>query len=147
MKNSFKKVFPLIGIVAGVLVVVFGILFVAGVFGDGVNRAIINSGSYYENGYAKFGTDFYTYLVNNTYATAEAVQTVSQNQVALSKMMGTCVGSILIAFGIFMAVFFGIGFSKIKEEDSAKLASEKMINDEKKNVRVVVTGEDLPDIE
>ena len=58
-----KKVFSLIGLGSGILVIVFGVLLIAGVLG-GYTYLPADPSLFYDYGYGTFGTDFYTYVVN-----------------------------------------------------------------------------------
>ena len=66
-----KKTFSITGMLAGALLIIFGLVALCGGFGDADSYG---GDSPYDSGYASFGADYYTYSVNNTAETASAVR-------------------------------------------------------------------------
>lgn len=102
-----KKVFSLIGLGSGILVIVFGVLLIAGVLG-GYTYLPADPSLFYDYGYGTFGTDFYTYVVNNTYMAALTCRSAASNIAEAVKVLKCGGGILIIAFGLFLTCFFGM---------------------------------------
>ena len=95
-----KKNFALIGMCVGVLVVIFGIIALAGV---DYSRDL--GGHYYDTGFASFGGDFYSYVNNNT---AQAVHAITNQSELINKAIGKVGGLILLSMGLLAICRFGV---------------------------------------
>lgn len=105
-----KRKFTLLGIITGLIVILFGILVMAGAFG--ANTYSASSSSYYDSGYGRFGADFYTYVVNNAAETASAARTAANNLNHIAGFLRAVSGIMLMAFGLFMVCLFGCKLEK-----------------------------------
>ncbi len=123
-----KKFFSVIGMLAGIGMIVVGVLFLTGTFGgDAVGSVTAERyGATSEYGYAKFGADFYTYVSNNAYVAAnnayEAARTsaATANRVtALTELVRYAGGLLMIFFGLFGFCGFGVAFAGPKKKGSA----------------------------
>lgn len=101
-----RKAFSKIGIIAGLIVVIMGILIATGVLGS--NTRYPSFQTTYNHGYAKFGADFYTYVTNNAYASAVSAYDSAYNLHAIESLLRLALGGGLMAFGIFLICYFGI---------------------------------------
>ncbi len=102
-----KKTFATIGTIVSILLVIVGLLVLFGVFGGAARYP--NSAPYsYDSGYATFGGDFYTYVVNNAGEAASASRTAAINTMELCNLMRNVGGILLISFGLFGFCGFGI---------------------------------------
>lgn len=88
-KNTWSKVWSIVGLVIGCIVCLFGIIFII----DGSVR-----GTYVS--YAAFGGDFYTEIHKATRAAAENITYAAE---AIHRDLGFVIASI----GAFMACYFG----------------------------------------
>ncbi len=121
-----QKKFSLVGIIFGAILVILGLLVLFGVFGGDANGA--SGAPYpYDSGYATFGTDFYTYSVNNAQEAASAGRTVAANTRELTSLMKNVSGLFLIAFGVFMVCLFGTKFAALQEDKKAPVAAPQQI--------------------
>ena len=110
-----KKNFSLVGMGISILVVLFGILIMAGAMGG---NASYSSGSYlYDSGYASFGADFYTYVSNNAAEAASASRTAASNLVSIAKLLKNVCGIFLMGFGTMGFCLFGMAFVDAKAQD------------------------------
>ena len=110
-----KKTFTLIGLIAGILAVVLGILILAGVFG-GDTRTGGSAYSPYDSGYTRFGADFYTYVSNNAQEAASASRTAATNLDEIARLLKFALGGLCIVFGLFSTALFGCKFVDLKEQ-------------------------------
>ena len=109
-----KKAFSIIGMIAGLAIIVLGVLVLTGTFG-GEGYSASSAPSKYDAGYATFGADFYTYVVNNAEEAASAVRTTANNVKEASTLLMNVSGISMIAFGMFMICSFGIKLAEEKE--------------------------------
>ena len=103
-----KKYFSIAGMIASVLVILFGILAVSGALGDADSYG---GESPYDSGYASFGGDYYTYSVNNSAETTSAVNAVASNLREISDILRNSLGLFMIGFGLLSLCGFGILYS------------------------------------
>ncbi len=96
-QNKLARIISLAGVVAGVLVIIFGII-VMGSY----------SGSWSDTS-TSFGGDFYTYSFR---ATARAGNNVKN----LGEMLQQAFGFLLIAMGLFDCCFFGLKYAAVPKE-------------------------------
>ena len=101
-----KKNFSIIGMITGILLVVVGILSMCEVFGDA--NAFGNHNYKYDSGYATFGADYYTYVVNNTAEIEDEVDAANSNLMDIAEYMQMAFGLFFICFGILAFCGFGI---------------------------------------
>lgn len=96
-QNKLAKIISLVGIAAGVLVIILGFV-------------VMNSydGSWSDT-FTSFGADFYTYSYK---ATARAGNNIDE----MGDMLQTALGCILIAMGLFDSCYFGLKFAAIPAE-------------------------------
>lgn len=114
---STKKL-AVVGMIVGLLFVFVGILTVAGAFGEDTNRA--SSASYgYSSGYAKFGADYYTYVVNNAAEAASAARTAANNLDKIAGFLKTFCGVSSILIGLVIMCSFGIVWLSGDKETTA----------------------------
>ena len=136
MKKLFSvKTFSVIGIIAGVTLLILGILVLCGEMGGDMVHAG-GAPSRYDSGYATFGADFYTYTVNNAGEAAAAGRAAASNAYEIGHLMKNVYGISFIAAGLFMICLFG---TKIAEFQ----------NDEKRNAVILSDTppvEELPEI-
>jgi len=105
-----KKIFSILGIVTGLLAVLFGILILSGAFGGDTDTA--SSASYpYDSGYASFGADFYTYVSNNAQEAASAARTTARNLNEIAHLLRASLGCLFIVFGLFTTCLFATKLS------------------------------------
>lgn len=118
-KNNTKKLFSLIGLAGGIIVILVGLLVMTGSFGGDASTA--SGASYlYDSGYATFGADFYNYVSNNAAEAASAARTVAGNIKSIAGLMKNVCGLSLMAFGLFMTCFFGIKYAEFNEACAAE---------------------------
>ena len=96
-QNKLAKVISLIGVAAGILVIILGIVVMDSY-----------SGSWSDTS-TSFGGDFYTYSYK---ATARAGNNVDE----VGDMLQQALGFILIAMGLFDSCYFGLKFASIPSE-------------------------------
>ena len=112
-----KRVYAIIGMVMGLLLVLSGLLTTMGVMGGKTSYA--TSAPYsYDNGYASFGGDFYTYVNNNAAEAARAARVAADNLNNLGKLAKNVCGFFLIGFGVMEFCVFGILYADCKEQFS-----------------------------
>lgn len=92
--DKLTRIISLIGIVAGLLVIIFGIIVMSSYSGSWSSTT------------TSFGADFYTYSYQ---ATARAGNNVRE----LGEMMQQAFGFILIAMGLFDCCYFGLKFAAV----------------------------------
>lgn len=110
MKNlKAKTVFASIGIIAGIMLIVFGSIIILGGFGDAYGH-VSYSGDY-TKGYATFGGDFYTYSVNNTAQAASAASATNDSLHGISNLLCNSLGVFMQCFGLITICGFGIVFA------------------------------------
>ena len=121
-KKMIKKLVSAAGMLVGVVVIVMGILVMAGVLGGNAYSA--STASYqFDSGYASFGADFYTYVSNNAAEAASATRTVASNLVRIADLLKNALGILTIAFGAFMLFYFAIKFLGACEKAAAVKAA------------------------
>ena len=103
-----KKKLAVLGMVAGILAIIFGIIVLTGVFGAATSGG---SSSPYDSGFASFGGDYYTYSVNNAAEAASAARAVAYNLRDISGSLNAIGGLLLIFFGLTAFCGFGIVFA------------------------------------
>lgn len=108
-----KKRFSTVGMIAGILLVLAGVLTLSGVLGGDTN---MNSGSsyLYDSGYASFGADFYTFVSNNAAEAASAARTTANNLDSIAYLLSNFFGVMLIGFGLFTFCYFGVKRAECK---------------------------------
>ena len=124
-----KKKFCLLGIVAGALLILFGILALTGALGGDTSTAS-NAPSQYDSGYAIFGADFYNFVANNAQEAASASRTVARNLDEISKLFKNVTGFGFICLGLLCVSGFGIvlsGCGKKKQKAVIPAAAENAV--------------------
>lgn len=101
-KNKLLKIIAVIGILAGVAIVVLGFVTMDAYSGSWANTS------------TSFGGDFYTYSYQ---ATAKAVNNVDN----LGELMANAMGYLLIAIGLTDICFFGLKFVDLLPEKKETL--------------------------
>lgn len=96
-QNKLAKIFSILGIVAGLVVIVFGIITLNSYTGAWSDTS------------TSFGADFYTYSYK---ATARAGNNVDE----VGDMLQKAIGFVLISMGLFDICFFGLKFAAIPGE-------------------------------
>ena len=140
-----KKLVSLIGIVLGVVVIVMGILVMAGVFGGDASGAGTSPYNY-DSGYASFGADFYTYVSNNAAEAASAARTVASNLVRIADLLKNALGILTIAFGAFMCCFFALKFVGCIEKATVHAAPAPAVHDDAANQPVYSAAEPIVNV-
>ena len=130
-----KKSFSMIGMICGIVVILLGILVLAGAMGGDVVSAG-GAPSYYDSGYATFGADFYTYVSNNAAEAASAGRAAATNAREIGSLLKHALGTLIMAFGLFMTCSFGIKYAESLDE--LKKAAQILTPDDQ--------PEDLPEI-
>ena len=128
-----KKIFSIIGMAVSCVLIILGIMVAMGEMGGANSYASISyksaETSPYDSGWAKFGSDFYTYSNNNAYdaavaaraasanayEAAEAAAAASTNIRELSDLMEMVFGIMLMAMGAFGFLGFGVVFAGTNE--------------------------------
>lgn len=127
-----KKNFSIIGMITGILLVVVGILSMCEVFGDG--NSFGNHNYQYDSGYATFGGDYYTYVVNNTAEIQDEIDAANSNIMDIAEYMQMAFGLFFICFGILAFCGFGIVYAGCKkpliEENIKKVEEIETFNPE-----------------
>lgn len=96
-QNKLTRIISLVGVAAGLLVIIFGIIVL-----DSYN-------GYWSDTSTSFGADFYTYSYK---ATARAGNNINN----LGEMLQQAFGFILIAMGLFDCCYFGLKFAAVPKE-------------------------------
>ena len=109
-----RKGYSITGMIGGALVILVGILVMAGVPG-GETHVASDAPYSYDSGYAKFGADFYTFVTNNAEEAASASRTAANNLNEIASLLKIAIGSFLTGFGLFMLCFFGIKYCEGSE--------------------------------
>lgn len=110
-----KKTVSIIGMVCGAVIILLGILVMAGSMGGGASTA--SGASYlYDSGYATFGADFYTYVSNNAAEAASASRVVASNLKAIAELLKNACGILIMAVGLFTTCYFGVKLTECKAE-------------------------------
>lgn len=125
-----KKRFSLIGMCISLAIVILGVILLLSVSSDYPH---FPDTTIKDNGFATFGSDFYTYVNNNAAIAASATRAIAYNQINFMDILEsihTTGAFLLIAFGALGFCFFGtFGFcgceSAGKEEQEAKQPSEQ----------------------
>lgn len=102
-----KKAVSWIAIIVSSLIVLFGVLILAGVLGGDTGHAS-SSSFLYDSGYAEFGADFYTYVSNNAAEAASAARTVASNLDDIAMLLKSACGVFLIGFGLLSLCHFAL---------------------------------------
>lgn len=95
--------FAVVGMIFSCLVIVCGVLLITGVIGEGY-RSSAASPSPRDYGYATFGGDAYTYIVNNTGMAAYNAAIATKNL----QTLGMTSGIALISMGLLSFCYFGL---------------------------------------
>lgn len=106
-----KLFLSLIGMLSGLLLIIFGFIAVLGGLGDGHYSGSSSSSYLYDYGYAQFGSDYYSYSVNNSARAAEGATSASSNLREISDILKNTIGISMMCFGLFGISGFGIIFS------------------------------------
>ncbi len=125
-KKMSKKLFVYIGMIAGLLAVLMGILVMTGAMG-GNSFTVFGAPYKYDSGYATFGADFYTYVTNNAAEAAEASTTAAANLREIAVLLKNVSGILLIAGGLFMLCFFGVQYAECAQAARPETPAEKPI--------------------
>ena len=118
-----KKKLSILGMIVGLAFILVGVLAISGTFGGDTVSA--SGAPYtYDSGYATFGTDYYTYSVNNAAETASAARAAANNINHISGFLVTFCGITSMLFGLVIVAGFGFVFSSCKEENTTNDAKE-----------------------
>ena len=137
-----KKILSLIGILTGVAVTIFALCLLCGAFSK---EWSVGGFSSYDSGYASFGADYYTYMVNNSAETTTCVRAVARNIGYIYDLLELCVGTFMLCFGIMSVCGFGIVFAdcicsqKGKKNDKRPVISNNLIEPAK--AKEIVSGD------
>ena len=112
------KSFSAAGMIVSALIVIFGILFIAGALTEETYTA--GGAGMYDSGYASFGADFYTYVSNNAAEAAAAGRTAASNLDDIFHLARTFGGIFLIGFGLLAFCLFGMKWREFSAESAAK---------------------------
>lgn len=123
-KKMSKKLFVYIGMIAGLLAVLMGILVMTGAMG-GNSFTVFGAPYKYDSGYATFGADFYTYVTNNAAEAAKASTTAAANLHEIAVLLKNVSGILLIAGGLFMLCFFGVQYAECEQAVLKEAPAEK----------------------
>lgn len=107
----------IVGVVIGIIIAIFGAL----IFFEAIDFGVYSSGEsdvLYENGYATFGADYYTYTVNNIAKVSTYIQRTM-------KLILKFLGSFLFCTGTFNTLFFA-AIKGSKEVDNIKIIDENL---------------------
>ncbi len=135
-----KKTFSIIGIIFGLLMIVFGILAVS----DALGGFTVAANYPYDSGYATFGADFYSYVSNNAALAARNVR-------ELGNLVKNVSSVLLIGLGLFMVCLFGTKLAECKEtaavpSPAAAKAADAPAFPETVSADEQISVDDLPDI-
>lgn len=149
-----KKTISLVAMIVSVLVAFFGFLTLVGAMGGDTDiaSASFDSGSFlYDNGYAEFGADFYTYVSNNAAAAADAAEsaasaarTVASNLNDIATLLKSFCGIFLMGFGLVNLCRFAMIWKEEKEIEeilSAEAAAGEVIAEEEASVEAAPAEE------
>ena len=112
------KTFSAAGMIISALIVIFGILFIAGALTGETYRA--SGAGLYDAGYASFGADFYTYVSNNAAEAASAGRAAASNLDDIFHLARTFGGIFLMGFGLLGFCLFGMKWKECAGETPAK---------------------------
>lgn len=127
-----KKVFPIVGILAGVALIITGIVCLAG--GMGGNASTASSAGYlYDSGYTTFGADFYTYVSNNAQEAASAARTAANNLASIARLLKNSLGILMLCTGLLSVCHFGRGLDAKAANNTASATQPIPENTEEKN--------------
>ncbi len=116
-----KKLLATLGMVFSAVLVLAGILSLAGALGGDANYP--SSAPYsYDSGYASFGADFYTYVSNNAGEAASASRTAANNIRELCELVKNVCGCFLMGFGLLGFCHFGIVFCECPKKETVENA-------------------------
>ena len=101
-----NKKFKTLGMIVSLVLVIFGIVVMCGVFTEYTYPNSAPSG--YDSGYAVFGADFYNYVSNNSAEAASAARVASYNIIDLINLVSGGFGAVIIAIGLLGFCFFGM---------------------------------------
>lgn len=118
-----KKYFVYIGMIAGLLTVIMGILVIAGTMGGEIYRP--SAKPFFDYGFATFGADFYTYVTNNAADAAAASKAAAENLGEIIALLKNVCGIALIAGGLFTLCFFGIQYAECEQAVLKEAPAEK----------------------
>lgn len=124
-KKMSKKYFVYIGMIAGLLTVIMGILVIAGTMGGEIYRP--SAKPFFDYGFATFGADFYTYVTNNAADAAAASKAAAENLGEIIALLKNVCGIALIAGGLFMLCFFGVQYAECAQAARPETPAEKPI--------------------
>ena len=124
-----KKTFATAGMSVSALIVLLGILVIAGAMGGDTSYPGMAPYSY-DSGYASFGGDFYTYVNNNAAEAASGARTAAANLEDIAELLKNVCGVFLMGFGLMGVCFFGMARcgcqDKKNEEVPAELPAAEM---------------------
>ena len=115
-----KKTYSIIAMVVSVLIVLFGVLTLAGALGGDTSYPSSAPWSY-DTGYATFGGDFYTYVSNNAGEAASASRTAASNLDEIATLLKSFCGISLSGFGLLSFCFFGTILAEEKRREALNL--------------------------
>lgn len=129
-----KKKLSILGIVVGIVFMLLGLLAVYGALGDTTSAS--GAPHTYDSGYAQFGTDYYTYSVNNAAEAASAARTAANNLNHIYKFIETFCGIASMLFGLALVAGFGIVLSHCNEDAARNYAQyfANNINNDNSNI-------------
>lgn len=141
-----KKFFSILGIIVGIALVVMGIVCLAGGLSGRVRTPETASrsgyGIYnYKNGYANFGTDFYSYVNNNTAEAADAAQTTAENLIDIHELLKNGFGLMMLFAGLISICGFGIKFNSVVEQNRKELIKAYGERSDQKSMRTKTENE------
>lgn len=114
-----KRKLSIVGIIIGISLIIIGITSVI-LGADGICQ-IGSWGSFgHEDGYATFGSDFYTYTNNNSARTAENSEIIADNLNDIGEMLFIFIGLITICFGFIVICSFGIILSGCPKKEKSQ---------------------------
>ena len=114
-----KKRYATFAKIVSLLLVILGFLTIVGVMG-GDTYYPSSAPWNYDSGYATFGGDFYTYVVNNAGEAAAGSRAAASNLNDISTLLKSVCGIFLMGFGLLSFCFFGV----ITADDSSKSVAE-----------------------
>ena len=109
-----KKIFSIAGMVVSCVIILLGIMVMAGELTNGYDY-YSTAGYSYDSGAASFGGDFYTFVNNNAYEAAAAAQATSRNVGNLIRNVDLIAGILLMGMGAFGLLGFGVVFAGTRE--------------------------------
>ncbi len=140
-----KKIFSILGMAGGLLLIILGFLTIFGNFGDAIYS--VESSYGYDSGYATFGSDYYTYSSNNMAEAASGAAATANNLREISDLLRNSLGWFMMMFGLAIICGFGIVFSDfitLKSKDTyvkTSISEQKEITETTSEENVV--GEEI----